>query len=50
MTSLLWACVSVFVDRYTMPKVIIKASRDEFFMNDDTDFWLHLMPGSTNMW
>ena len=33
-----------YKDRFTMPKVVISATGDEFFMPDDINLWWDEMP------
>ena len=35
----------MFRERLTMPKVIISSAGDEFFLPDDSHYWLSKMPG-----
>jgi PhoPQ-activated pathogenicity-related protein len=38
-----------YKDRLTMPKLVVCASGDEFFLPDDTRFWWDQMPGENMM-
>ena len=35
----------LFKERLTMPKVIVSSAGDEFFLPDDSHYWLSEMPG-----
>ena len=35
----------LFKERLTMPKIIVSSAGDEFFLPDDSYYWLSEMPG-----
>jgi PhoPQ-activated pathogenicity-related protein len=38
-----------YLDRLTMPKMVMTSSGDEFFLPDDSHYWFKDMPGETHM-
>ena len=39
-----------YLDRLTMPKFIVNAAGDDFFVSDSVRFYIHDLPGETYLW